>query len=105
MNSHASFSVWKFAAFKIACCGSPLLILLVASGAVAVVDLALGTAAVALAVVGWILWRRRRHCACDVPQSPRGHQHRRAPAPPRRVNGVDRSSSPAAVGTEAGERG
>ncbi len=105
MNSHASSSVWKFAAFKIACCGGPLLILLVASGAVALVDLALGAAAVALAVVGWILWRRRRQCACDVPQSPREYQHRRAPAPPRRVNGADRSPSPAALGTEDGERG
>jgi uncharacterized membrane protein len=76
--------------FKIACCGSPLLILLVASGAVAVVDLALGVAAVALVVLGWTLWRRRRACACEVPQAAIDGQPAPEGASPARVNGDDR---------------
>jgi hypothetical protein len=72
--------MWKFVAFKIACCGSPLLILLVASGAIAVVDLALGAAAIALVLAGWLLWRRRRACACEVPAPQQRHDHTPADA-------------------------
>lgn len=61
-------AIWKLAALKTVCCGGPLLILLVASGAVAVVDVALGAAVLGLVVVGgWLLWRRRRACACELP--------------------------------------
>lgn len=58
-------AIWKLGALKMVCCGGPLLILLVASGAVAVVDVALGAAVLGL-VVGWLLWRRRRACACKL---------------------------------------
>ena len=76
-------SAWKFVAFKIACCGSPLLLLLVASGAVAIVDLVTGVAALALVAASWVLWRRRRACACEVPPG--------APQPPHRHAGGRRS--------------
>jgi Flp pilus assembly protein TadB len=89
LPTHTTSRMWKFAAFKIACCGTPLLILLVASGAIAVVDLALGAAAVALAVAAWLLWRwRRRACACEVPQ-----QQQRREATPTDARTADRGAS------------
>ncbi|HEV2060419.1 MAG TPA: hypothetical protein VGR11_13775 [Solirubrobacteraceae bacterium] len=58
-------ALWKPAALKMACCGGPLLVLLVASGtgAGAGVDVALGAALLGLVAGGWLLWRRRRACA------------------------------------------
>ena len=50
----------KLIVLKVACCGTPLLVLgLIASGAVAAVDLAIGSAVLGLALIVWVLWRRR----------------------------------------------
>ena len=88
-------SAWKFVALKIACCGSPLLLLLIASGAVAIVDLATGVTAVALVAAGWVLWRRRRACAREVPQQAQQSSHRHAGGRHSRAGDVKQSPSTA----------
>jgi hypothetical protein len=79
--------MWKVAIFKIACCGTPLLVLLVASGALAVVDVAVGAVAVGLAIGGWLLWQHRRACACEIPEAPAQREDTSAAARSTPVNG------------------
>lgn len=65
----------KLIVLKVACCGTPLLVLgLIASGAVAAVDLAIGSAVLGLALIVWVLWRRRPSRVCKARNTPAGAQ-------------------------------
>lgn len=62
----------RFLLIKLACCGGPLLVLAVVSGALALVDAALGVAAIGLVVLAVVLYQRQRGSTCDVPERPDG---------------------------------
>ncbi len=88
MDHDGSKGLAALLALKMVCCGGPLLVMALGSGALALVDVALATGVLALAISAFVLWRRTKRASAAPAASSRyrhsemaSHSARRGDAP------------------------